>query len=630
MLPSNKIKILSIATFIIMPMFFLQLTSVDAQVGSWTTVNPNPFDSSSNNIMLLTDGSVLVQGGNDWRTWYRLTPDTSGNYANGTWSQLASSLQGRLYYPSFILKDGRVWIAGGEYIQQPDANYNATEIFNPVTNTWTQGPDGLLGEIGDTGAAMLADGRLLVGTPKGPQTQIFDPITNTYTQVSSSLATTGVEANWQTLADGTVLDIITTAQRYLPTIDQWLATARPPVQLRGPAFELGPLVYLQNGTIFCIGEQYNTAFFTPPATPYESGSWTIGPNLPNYDSGGDTPAAIMPNGKVLVVGQSGIFDSVTDIYEFDPVNNSFVPTNASTFLNGAPGFTLRMVVLPNGQIMVYGQSSLHLYTPAGGPQNDWRPTINNITKNADGSYTLIGTQLNGRSWGASFGDDAMSSTNFPIVILKGYNGALFYARSFNFSTMGIWTGNTPVSCQFSLPSNIPGGTYRVIVSANGIMSNSLVTLTVNKTNKPRINCGGGAVGDFMADSGFSGGSTVATPHPIDSLWLNTPVPPQQVLQGERNGTNFSYRIGGFVPGSFHTVTCFFSENTFSARGQRVFNVTINGVPFLTNFDIINNTQVMFKAIQQNFGIAADRNGEYLLQFTGVVNNAKVDAIQIIY
>ena len=38
---------------------------------------------------LLTDGTVLVQGygGQDW---WKLTPDNTGSYVNGTWTQVAS------------------------------------------------------------------------------------------------------------------------------------------------------------------------------------------------------------------------------------------------------------------------------------------------------------------------------------------------------------------------------------------------------------------------------------------------------------------------------------------------------------------------------------------------------------
>jgi len=40
-----------------------------------------------------------------------------------------------------------------------------------------------------------------------------------------------------------------------------------------------------------------------------------------------------------------------------------------------------------------------------------------------------------------------------------------------------------------------------------------------------------------------------------------------------------------VPNGFYTVKLKFAEIFFTAAGQRKFNVTINGVPALTNFDI---------------------------------------------
>ena len=38
--------------------------------------------------MQLTDGTVLAQGGGE-TDWWKLTPDITGSYKNGTWSNLA-------------------------------------------------------------------------------------------------------------------------------------------------------------------------------------------------------------------------------------------------------------------------------------------------------------------------------------------------------------------------------------------------------------------------------------------------------------------------------------------------------------------------------------------------------------
>ena len=64
----------------------------------------------------LTDGTVMAQGGN-CSDWWKLTPDNTGSYVNGTWTQLASLPAG--YAPdataSAVLADGRLLLEGGEY-----------------------------------------------------------------------------------------------------------------------------------------------------------------------------------------------------------------------------------------------------------------------------------------------------------------------------------------------------------------------------------------------------------------------------------------------------------------------------------------------------------------------------------
>src|SRR5579875_2626403 len=86
--------------------------------------NAPPF--SPGTMLLASDGSVLVHsepesGGTS--DWYRLTPDSRGNYADGTWSQLASMQTGYdpLYFSSAILPDGRMLVEGGEYLGGNDA-----------------------------------------------------------------------------------------------------------------------------------------------------------------------------------------------------------------------------------------------------------------------------------------------------------------------------------------------------------------------------------------------------------------------------------------------------------------------------------------------------------------------------
>jgi hypothetical protein len=449
-------------------------------VGTWTTLPTNPISQGANAVYLLTDGSVFVEsGGADWHQFTRLVPDATGNYANGTWVQTASSIHARLYYPAFVMKDGRLWVGGGEYIQDADNDENATEIYDPVKNTWTAGPEGLLGDIGDTGAAILGDGRILVSYRFGSQTQIYNPSTNAFTAGPNSLAFTGDEAGFQLLADGTVFDAYATAQRYLPSSNSWIATAAAPITVSSDGEE-GPLVYLQDGRVFVMADNGPTAFFTPPSTLTGSGSWTVGPSEPSGGWAGDTPAAIMPNGRVLVEATAGLFGNFT-LYEFDPSNNTYTTVPQPPGSTPAVGFATRMLVLPNGQILFADAGEgFWVYTPTGSPQSSWRPTVSSVTRNSDGTYTLAGTQLNGNSYGASYGDDAMMSSAYPIVYLKDSAGHLLYARTYNFSTMAIRTGSASVSCNFST-AGVGSGSYNLFVSANGVSSATGVPVTISDT-----------------------------------------------------------------------------------------------------------------------------------------------------
>jgi hypothetical protein len=62
------------------------------------------------------------------------------------------------------------------------------------------------------------------------------------------------------------------------------------------------------------------------------------------------------------------------------------------------------------------------------------------------------------------------STNYPIVRLTGPGNSVYYARSFNWSNTEVQTGAADVTTQFTLPGDIPGGTYKLQVIASGIAS----------------------------------------------------------------------------------------------------------------------------------------------------------------
>src|SRR5712691_6886089 len=60
----------------------------EASTATWARLtNQPPFQTDT--ALLLTDGTVMVHQYSS-QNWWRLTPDNTGSYLNGTWSQLAS------------------------------------------------------------------------------------------------------------------------------------------------------------------------------------------------------------------------------------------------------------------------------------------------------------------------------------------------------------------------------------------------------------------------------------------------------------------------------------------------------------------------------------------------------------
>src|ERR1700760_2280527 len=67
----------------------VQRTGQNDPSSPWTPLNNQPtfLHRGASNPILMTDGTVLIQdeGSQDW---WRLTPDSTGSYVNGTWTQI--------------------------------------------------------------------------------------------------------------------------------------------------------------------------------------------------------------------------------------------------------------------------------------------------------------------------------------------------------------------------------------------------------------------------------------------------------------------------------------------------------------------------------------------------------------
>ncbi len=450
--------------------------------GSWVQLtNDAPTGDGIGTMMLLTDGTVMAQEAGVSNKFFKLTPDATGNYHDGTWTTQAPMSLERLYMGSNVLPSGKVFVLGGEYTGPSGTNnwINSGEIYDPVANTWSSIPNFPQSEFGDDPTVLLPNGKILAGYLSGTQTYLYNPATNTWAQTGSKLHNDASdEETWILLPDGSVLTVDVFAnnrsQRYVPSTGRWVDAGNVPVILTGSSFgyEMGPATLLPDGRVFQVGANNNTAFYTP-----STNTWTAGPSLPAGLGADDTPGVMLPNGHFLFAVDTSvpIFTAPTKLFDFDPVANtltdvtSLAPPALVAELNG-PAFITRMLMLPNGNgLFSTSSSSLWEYVPTGTVDPAWAPTVSSLAYNGSNTYTLTGTQLTGISEGASYGDDAEMSSNYPIVRLTSATGVVTFARSFNW-TPGVATGSAVVTTQFTVPASLKSGDYTLNVIANGIAS----------------------------------------------------------------------------------------------------------------------------------------------------------------
>jgi hypothetical protein len=140
-----------------------------------------------------------------------------------------------------------------------------------------------------------------------------------------------------------------------------------------------------------------------------------------------------------------------------------------------------------------------------------------------------------------------------------------------------------------------------------------------------VNAGGPAYTDsagntWAADTGYVSGFTWTITNPI----ANTASP--ALYQTCRYGSSFSYNFA--VPNGAYSVNLKFAEVSMMGAGLRRFNVAINGMAVLTNFDIYAATGGL-TALDKPFPVTVT-NGQIAIQFSqGPANWPMINGIEIL-
>lgn len=265
------------------------------------------------------------------------------------------------------------------------------------------------------------------------------------------------------------------SEHYNPITGSWYYSGDTVVDFAdNQCYEIGPAVLRPDGTVLQVGANTHNAVYNT-----FSRTWSKAPDTPGL-AATDGPAAILPNGNVLVAlapyTEAGNYCYQKGVVFFEWDDTKFNSVPATPNASGEATYVERLLVLPTGQVLETDNTEdVELYSTKGGPDPLWAPLVVFVPNSLSQGQTdveLIGLQLNGLTQGAAYGDDFQDATNYPLVrITNDATGDVVFARTHDHSLMGVATRILPVWTFFDVPAGIEKGASRLEAVTNGIPSN---------------------------------------------------------------------------------------------------------------------------------------------------------------
>ncbi|QMU28764.1 choice-of-anchor tandem repeat GloVer-containing protein [Adhaeribacter radiodurans] len=170
--------------------------------------------------------------------------------------------------------------------------------------------------------------------------------------------------------------------------------------------------------------------------------------------------------------------------------------------------------------------------------------------------------------------------------------------------------------------------FRVIWGCQSSTSKTVI-ITVGQASMVRINAGGSAVatslGKFSADTYFSGATSISSTASAIGNTINDALY-QDNRRATNNGGNFEYSIP--IRNGAYTVKLHFAEIFHITTGKRKFNVSAEGVSWLSNYDIFAAAGGARKALIVTKSIIIS-DGILNVRFISIVDKACVSAIEVL-
>jgi hypothetical protein len=426
------------------------------------------------------------------------------------------------YTPAGCLGDDPSILLSSTKILQGDLVNGNTYIYDAATNSWTPSGTKVYPDSSDEeGWTRDSEGMIVnydlfqsIAT-NGAYAEKYNPATGMWSSISPSVGTakgtipqlSGPNIGYELgaslrLQDGRVLEIGATQHNatYNPVTNTWAAAPDTVGTLNGIASPFGsddgPAAILPNGHVIFAADAGISAFTSSgnitagsavikgiPSTAILQVGWPVsGKGIPggSYIVSVDSASAVTISNAATAtksgdaISWGGTYSLPTELFEFDPSKNTIVQVTSALPDPNLPfegSYPTRMLILPTGQVL-FSDDSAQLWVYTSPRQANWwlRPFITNVNYVGNGQFRLGGFQLDGQSAGAAYGDDDQMDANYPIIRMVNFNGDVFYARTSDWSKIGVGDGTGYETVNFTLNPGVTPGDYALIVSGAGISS----------------------------------------------------------------------------------------------------------------------------------------------------------------
>ncbi len=525
--------------------------------------------------------------------------------------------------------NGLIYVIGAEQASYTAGNLvDNIYIYNPINDSWTTGPEIPPSRNRWSAGAIAHKGKIYV-----------------VAGIVGSQSTSGIEVPW--------------FDEFDPATGTWTQLEDAP---RGrdhtQAAIINNKLYVAGGRNSNAGAGVEDAVVLPvDMYDFQTNTWTTLPNNIPTGRGGCFVAAY--NGELLVMGGERTYGALNVVEALNPQTNTWrtlAPMNVGRHATQA--------IVANGAIYIAAGAKNKGVAPIDSSEAFFQEIyqVNGIlTPTQDpldpGTLTATPTLLSFSTSLGLFpqsanvilsnagGDQAITVTDITI---SGYAGIALNNTS---SLPAIIAPNQTMTFEVIFDSNFPGQkTGDIYIQHEGANDDLIIPINGGSGDEPlalyRVNAGGGSlIGSkglnweedlSSAPSIYVNSSeTNNTTTVIETVTPNASVPidtPSALFESDRwDGSAAPEMQWNFpVSNGSYEVRLYFAENysVAGSPGNRVFDVAIEDIIVLNDYDVFADAGALFVGVMKNF-VAEVSDGQLTIDFIHVVENPSIKGIEII-